>query len=401
MTFLSFGLLLRIKKKLLIRFTKALRFGGSTKSTRNSGQVNIVIAFPIQYNKGLEEKEKKELGEDYQELEEYVEKLSTNQQELKKAVLYLGAKKVFADTRKSTIENLVDTYKKSDKIDKRYNKIEEFTGYVSDAEEVIASVYPPAGAVIKLVTKSVPIINNLLKKYSLTSHAKKFEDYLREDEKALTLLQKTVNSLQDDQNAPLFGLLSYDQDLLEKDSIFVINEKENNIDLRKSEGGLSVEDMEKVIGSLNNHFQQFVKEFKEKASKYDEKIKEFLTKEDNANLQTEMNELLIKLSIEVQSNNLKELIRDVKDALKSKGRFLGVNKKHQTREEQLTPFFSKLLPPTPKECIEGLKNIKRDLNEELTSEKINNIYQIKEELVKLESELESLRNQLQTEQSSK
>ncbi|KLL02564.1 MAG: hypothetical protein MRERC_1c183 [Mycoplasmataceae bacterium RC_NB112A] len=152
----------------------------------------LTNVYQIQYNQELVNEELAELKQRYQALETTKETLS-DPQKLKKTILFLGAEGIFIAKRKETIKSLIETYEKLDNSVKIYDKVSTFGNYVSDVGDAI-SIFPPAGITLKLVGKAIPIVTDFLKSYSHVSYAKKFGDYLIEDEKSLVILQEIYHS---------------------------------------------------------------------------------------------------------------------------------------------------------------------------------------------------------------
>ncbi|CAG8611757.1 12848_t:CDS:2, partial [Racocetra fulgida] len=150
-----------------------------------TGNINQ-ITYQIQY-KLIELKRK------YQALDS-TNKLQSDQQKLKKTILVLAAKRIFATARKDTIDSLITIYNKLDDFVKKFGKLATLTRYIGDLEEII-SILPGGTIFVKLLEKDTLAIINIFKKHSAIEHAQKFEDYLVEDKKALTLLQETYQSL--------------------------------------------------------------------------------------------------------------------------------------------------------------------------------------------------------------
>lgn len=330
----------------------------NTTSAFASSQVNMVI-FPIQYDKGLEKKEKKELGEDYQKLEESNEELPSNQQKLKKTILFLGAKQIFATTRQDTINNLIRTYENTDKSGKRYDKIALVGDYISDAGE-IASIVPGGDIVVKVLSKGIPVITKLLKSRSLTIYSQEFGNYLIEDEKALLLLQQTYQSLvaSRDNNrgkisSVLDNLLKFNTDQFIQHSVFEVSK------LPKG-GKITSEEMSQVIKLLTEYLKEFVQELRQETNQYTEKMEEIFATEEGKILQTELTELLERLSgeesgsqelssidqpkdlqgrIESKEIELQSLVAEAKNKLKST-HWLEKEKRNKGREEMINNFLS-------------------------------------------------------------
>jgi len=253
---------------------------------------------------------------------------------------------------------LIKVYKDSVKSGEKYDKFIRISSYISEFRGIV-SIFPSGGIVVDALEKGIPAITSLLKDRSFAKHDKKFENYLIKDEKSLTLLQETYqsldNSLQGDQRSKLGSVLSrlfnYNKDLLDKNSIFEIS-KEGEVDLRKSKG-LNVEDMEKVIDSLDEHFKKFVKEFKEEAGKYAKEVEKAFSEGDGSHLQISLNQLLVELLIRVKKDNLKSLVTHAKKELESKG-----NSDDKEKRKQALDLFFNNIPSKHEEFIERLEIIK-------------------------------------------
>src|SRR6185437_15628411 len=121
------------------------------------------------------------------------------------------------------------------------------------------------------------------------------------------------------------------------------------------------------------------------AEQYAEKVGIIFTEESDNSLQIDLTLLLIELSVKIKENSLKEL----KGGAKKK---LGI--KNENRKEEVDLIFEKL-PSTLEEFTNKLKGIKENYLKRIKKEEINNIYQVKDELDKLKSELKSLKKQQQ------
>lgn len=91
--------------------------------------------YQIQYNIQQPQKELNELKQKYQVLESAEKQNNqSDQQKLKKAVLFLGAKQIFADTRQDTIKKIINTYKELDESGQKFDKVKTVGEHISSAK---------------------------------------------------------------------------------------------------------------------------------------------------------------------------------------------------------------------------------------------------------------------------
>lgn len=367
------------------------------------------------YNKELAKQELTGLEKDYWLI---VNEPSSDPQKLKKSVLFLGTKQIFATTRQGTIDNLSKTHENADESGKKYDKIALVGNYIGEVKE-IASLVPGGGIVTDILSKGIPTIANLLKSRSIITHSQEFGDYLIEDEKALSLLEKTYQSLvasQDDSKkvSPILtNLLKFNQSQLNQHSVFEVSKLEKE---RKP----TSEEMSKAIELLNNHLQEFKKELGKEIDEYKEKMEELFATEEGKFLQEELIKLLEKLSgqerdksqelslidpledlqgkIKDKETYLQSLVADAKNKLKI--RFLGFSERRYRKLNNLlntqaeivhlgnTTERQKEMDSLKKQLLEiALRHDHKDFEIEL-----NKLCQVQAELTKSQMELEELQN---------
>lgn len=105
--------------------------GSQQISTGDDIHLSNQTIYQIQYNNQQLQKELTELKQKYQILEPANEIVS-DQQKLKKIILFLGAKQIFATTRKNTISNLIDNYNDLDKSGQKFDKMVVLGEYISN-----------------------------------------------------------------------------------------------------------------------------------------------------------------------------------------------------------------------------------------------------------------------------
>lgn len=97
-------------------------------------------------------------------------------------------------------------------------------------------------------------------------------------------------------------------------------------------------------------------------------------------------QLQLQFKIRDKNDDLKLMISELKTKLRSKGvNPITSKQKQQEREEKINRLFDEF-PDNHKQFINYLEAIKTDLSKNLTEEEINSLYQIKQELVKLNNE---------------
>ncbi|MEG7979018.1 MAG: hypothetical protein NY202_03855 [Mollicutes bacterium UO1] len=331
---------------------------GFNIATGDNSNLSNQFTYHLHYDEKLVSQELAEIKKNYQTLEPTNEFLS-DPQKLKKTILFLGAKQIFATTRQETINKLIETYKSSNKSGKKYDKITLIASYLGDAGEIAASIVPGGSAVAKALNEGIPIITNLLKSHSLTAHSQEFENYLIADEKSLFLLQKTYQSLIDSQdnrgkiNPILTNLLKLNQDQFDQHGIFEIS------NLQKEEE-LTSEKMQNTIDLLTNHFKEFTQELHRETNQYTEKMAEIFAGAEGEVLQIELTELLEKLvgkesrnqesnlinqsedlqsRIESKEAYLQKLVADAKNKIKSEHRLLS-ERRNKEREEMINNLLN-------------------------------------------------------------
>ncbi|CAG8532538.1 2974_t:CDS:1 [Ambispora gerdemannii] len=380
----------------------------------------------IHYNENLANQELTELKQKYQELA-LNDGPSSDPQKLKKMVLFLGAKQIFATTRQDTINSLIETYESSNKSGKRYDKIALVGNYIGGAGEIAASIVPGGSTAVKVLSKGIPVITNLLKSRSLTAYSQEFGNYLIEDEKALLLLQKTYQSVVDSQdnnggkiNSFLTILLKLNQGQFSQHSVFEVSK------LQKG-GKLTSEEMNQAIELLANHFKEFTKELQQETNQYAEKMEEVFATEDGDLLQKEFTGLLEKLTgkenrseqsltkqtslknqIQAKEKCLKEQKNSADVKLKSRKLLAGKREKITEKREHLldnlldvqegiirlgntTERQEKLISLQNKLSEIALRHGHKEFKTEL-----DNLCQVKIELTKLQMEQEQQQPQIQT-----
>lgn len=108
----------------------------------NQSNLNLAISgsfnqsnqtiYQIQYNDQQLQKELTELKQNYQLLEPANESPS-DRQKLKKTILFLGAKQIFAAARKNTISDLIDNYNNLNESGQKFDKMVTLGEYVSNS----------------------------------------------------------------------------------------------------------------------------------------------------------------------------------------------------------------------------------------------------------------------------
>jgi hypothetical protein len=253
-----------------------------------------INSYQIQYNLQQSQQGLIDFKQKYRALEATNEPIP-DKQKLKKTILFLGAKKIFATTRKNTINKLIDTYESSGKTTKNFDKLDTTGKHISDSGDLIGTLIPGGSVPAKLLGKGISTIAKLFKSNSLTDHSQNFENHLIEDEKSTLLLEETycsLNSSLQDNHSKLSLLLTQMFNLGSKQfnqyNVFEVS------GIQKQEE-LTQKKMEKVIELLTKNFKDFEKEFQQEVSRYAEKIETFFAEEDNNLLQDELTELLEKL----------------------------------------------------------------------------------------------------------
>jgi hypothetical protein len=399
-------------------------------------QISNTFVYQIQYSQYLVDQELIKLKQRYQTLEPTNEPAS-DPQKLKKTILFLGAKRIFATKRKDTIKSLVKTYEDSDESGKKYDKIALVGDYLDTVGDV-ASIFPPAGIPLKLLGKAIPIFINLLKDHSEDNYAKKFEDYLIKDEKSLTLLQETYQSLvsslhsnqSSDLNFALIELFNLNQNPFSQYSAFIVGK------IPKVNSSLDSESMKKAIELLDKHFKEFTEELQRETNHHAEKIEKAFFGADGEFLQAEVTELLEKLNgkevnqesfllqeknqsvgqekvflkqqIEDKKTYLEKLVNSAKNRLMSKNQWISEqerDKKTRERESLLETLLKtqerivyprgSIIEESKFQLKHKLQSIKQDLSKKLTEEEVNNICRTQIELTKLQIDLEKFQVQVQ------
>lgn len=233
---------------------------------------NNQVIYQINYNEQQLQKELAELKQKYQEIEP-VNEFVSDQQKLKKTILFLATKQKFAEIRETTINSLINIHKELDKSGKGYDKITKISKYIRSIELISIS-----GIAGNLLDKGISIVANFFKKCSLTKHAQKFEECLIEDEKATLLLQKTYQSLssslqksKNEINPIITEILKLNQIPFSSHSVFKIS------GIKRGKYDLTIEKIKQAIDLLTKDLKEFVKELQQEKVQYAEKFEKFFS----------------------------------------------------------------------------------------------------------------------------
>ncbi|CAG8742586.1 10995_t:CDS:2, partial [Racocetra persica] len=322
--------------------------------TKKNAMITPTIIYQtiyIHYNNNGQQlqKELSELEQKSQALDSTTVEPSVNQQNLKKTMLALAAKQIFAKTRKETIKSLIITYQKISKSDKKFDKLDKIGGYIGDAGE-FASIFPGGSIPIKLIGKGISLIANIFKSYFHIKHSQNFKDYLLKDSKI---------------NPTIIEMLKLDdQNQFDKYDVFEVGDIHKNAKLKS-------EDMQKAIELLTDNFDGFIQELRQETEECTEKIEFLFSESEGELLQKEVTKLLNKLADQIKESepniNKQEIIHSVKHKLESKSFFPCVK---QRREKKLVLLF-KNIPITQEELVKNLENIKPGLSEKLNTKEID------------------------------
>jgi len=128
-------------------------------------------------------------------------------------------------------------------------------------------------------------LNDLLQSRSFDRHSVKFENCLLEDEKALTLLQTTFYSLDNelnDQNHRINPIIKSILELnindLGEHSVFSITRIRKNSQLQET-------DLDEAIKSLTDHLKEFTKSLQSEIVQIIEQLERVFEQEDGQKLQ--------------------------------------------------------------------------------------------------------------------
>jgi hypothetical protein len=308
-----------IKKKLLsqekvAKFKSELEKQVKTQQEQREQQLNITlykdctfstdssvssqtttITYYIYYDQQLVNRELAKLEQDYQALES-TNQFSSDLQKINKTALFLGAKQIFATNRQNTIKQLIIVGQKLAKSDKRYNLAITAGNYLGNVRELV-SIFPGGGIAVDIISKGVPVIANLLKSCSSAEYKQEFEGYLIEDEKAISLLEKTHltldNSLQgnekSDINSFIRKVLNLDAGKFDQYNIFTVSK------LQKGEE-LTPEKMKSALELLTENLHAFVDKSRQEVKDCTEEMEKLFKGKDGERLQTEVITLLEKLT---------------------------------------------------------------------------------------------------------
>jgi hypothetical protein len=323
------------------------------------------IIYQIQINQQFLQAELTNLKKDYQQTIES-NSIPSNANQIKKTILFFTAKRMLANTRQETINKLIQTYQIATKSIQKYDKVTLVGNYLSYGEE-LAGAIPFGSTAVKIFSKGLPVIANLLKNNSLKQKANKFEEHLIEDERALTLLQATYQSLNNSLNQPskinslINNFLKSSNNELSKHGVFEVAKLEKNSSLKE-------ENMTQAIELLTNHLKEFNQSLQSETKTCLEQLENLFASEHGQQLQGEIEKLLNKLigkekpeeeianissekqileleeKITTQKTQLENLINSIKDKLESKKKFTSANEKAkitQQRHQLLEQFIEK------------------------------------------------------------
>jgi hypothetical protein len=392
----------------------------------------------IQYNYEKSKKELDNVVKKYQELEIVSENqdkpLSKMTQvekiKLKKSILFLGTKQNFATTRQETINNLKEKYNKLEGLNQKYEKLITTSDVIKNIGEVVNDINAIGGTVVKLLAKGVSVATNILKNNSSVEQTKEFEDYLIKDEAAMTLLNKTYQSLVETIQGNEKKLNPIINEILKRSgNQFSSFEEKYNVfevsSIKREDVSLSAEQMKQALEALVNNLEEFKKDFQKEAEQCAREMEISFNEEDGNLLQAEFTELLKKLTGKESSNSqepiinnqqkdlqskikaeeayLQELVANIKNKLKSEC-LLFSEKRNKERETMINDLLNMQIEITrsgdttdrqrkitslQKELLEvanehGHKEFKTELD---------NLCQVQVELTKSELALENLKNQ--------
>ncbi|MDR1670737.1 MAG: hypothetical protein LBR43_03395 [Spiroplasmataceae bacterium] len=380
--------------------TNISKSSGVNAITGDSNILSNQIIYQIQINPQQLQTELANVKQNYQNLEQANNSGSLNSQQLKKSLLFLASKQILANKRQETINSLIETYNNLTKSTKKYEKINLVANYLSYGEELVGAV-PFGSTAVKVFSKGLPVIANLLKSNSLKQQANKFEEYLIEDEKALTLLQATYQSLNNSLAEPskisslISNLIKSSNSELVKHNVFAVAKLEKSSSLKEA-------DMIKAIELLTNHLKDFNQSLQLETKTCLEQLEIILASEHGQQLQQEVEQLLNKLigkeeqeitsdsqeivllaqQITAKNSQLQTLINSTKDKLKS-NHLLSANKKTQQRNELFDQFLatgfidSKLVSVVKEKNINlaeitNLQNSIKNLQEQLDDLQLEN-----------------------------
>ncbi|CAB4408266.1 unnamed protein product [Rhizophagus irregularis] len=253
------------------------------------------IIYQIQYINYHQQFEigKKEFELGYQALEfTKADNPLSDPQRLKKLILFLGAKRKFVDTRQETINKLIEIYNKSEKSGKKFNKAcamgESIGGLAGN--DLNGTTIP-----IMLLGKAISVVGKILKSKYFAEHAKRFEDYLTEDEKNVCFLNDKYHSIVDSFKNDSSKISSVIKDILKPKRNEFSQYSVFELGSIQKEEKLTPEKAEKVIKSLIDHLKKFETEIQQEVDQYSEEI-EKVFKEENSNLlQDEVKRLIEEL----------------------------------------------------------------------------------------------------------
>lgn len=308
--------------------------------------------------------------------------LSTNIYQL--TLDFLKTKDYFYLARKKTIENLQNQIQE---LENRINK----TSSASSVAEFVINI----GSFVKLldhgitetIGKGSKIGAGLLSSSYISEQGKRVHLTLKNSEEEINNAENLdynytqLNSaLNGQKEYDLFGILDsrYHRAFKVDYQIYDLLTKQINVWPDRS---LNRERLEQIYTALQTNLSELDQEINSEFRKLKSEDQAQIRKENELKLETNQAKIIDKEQhIANKEENLKLMISSLKTRLRSKSNISPAKK--QEREKKLTNLFE-YLPNASQQFINHLEAIKTGLSKNLSTEEINKLYQIKQELEEL------------------